>query len=124
MLTQEQIAFIKEQYQNGKSLSCIHEDIMLSYQKNAPIKNIDISFFTEFKQLKDRIIFKLINYERNKELLSKVPHIRYLDLAIVFYLLLETTEKGGIPFATAAPCVYPAARGGTRYRDHVDLHLH
>ena len=83
-----------DQYQNGKSLSCIQEDIMLSYQKNVPAKNIDISFFTEFTKLKDRIIFKLINYERNKELLSKVPHIRYLDLAIVFNCFVESLTNG------------------------------
>ena len=83
-----------DQYQNGKSLSCIQEDIMLSYQKNVPAKNIDISFFTEFTKLKDRIIFKLINYERNKELLSKVPHIRYLDLAIVFNCFIESLTDG------------------------------
>ena len=32
---------------------------------------------------------KLIHYERNKELLKKVPHIRFLDLAIVFYCLIS-----------------------------------
>ena len=32
---------------------------------------------------------KLIHYERNKELLGKVPHIRFLDLAIVFYCLIS-----------------------------------
>lgn len=32
---------------------------------------------------------KLIHYERNKELLEKVPHIRFLDLAIVFYCLIS-----------------------------------
>lgn len=83
-----------EQYQNGKSLSCIYEDILLSYQKNAFSKSIDISFFTEFSKLKERIIFKLINYERNKELLSQVPHIRYLDLAIVFNCFIESPTGG------------------------------
>lgn len=83
-----------EQYQNGKSLSCIYKDIMLSYQKNALSKNIDLSFFTEFTKLKDHIIFKLINYERNKELLSKVPYIRYLDLAIVFNCFIKSATDG------------------------------
>lgn len=83
-----------EQYLNGKSLSCIYEDIMLSYHKNAPKKNIDITFFTNFEKVKDHIIFKLVNYERNKELLSKVPHIRYLDLAVVFNCFVESHTDG------------------------------
>lgn len=83
-----------EQYLSGKSLSNIYEDILVTYKKNAPKENIDISFFTDYQKVKDRIIFKLINYERNKELLSRVPHIRYLDLAIVFNCLVETVSDG------------------------------
>ena len=86
-----------EQYLAGKSLSEIFEDILLTYHNNVPKGNIDISFFTDYQKVKDHIIFKLVNYERNKELLSKVPHIRYLDLAIVFNCLVNTTSEG---FAT------------------------
>jgi hypothetical protein len=35
---------------------------------------------------------RVINYERNLELLAQVPHFRYLDLAIVFYCLLASDE--------------------------------
>lgn len=30
------------------------------------------------------IVYQLLNYERNRELLDRVPHVSYLDLAIVF----------------------------------------
>ena len=83
-----------DQYLSGKSLSTILEDIMLSYHKNMPKQNIDISFFTDFTKVKERIIFKLVNYDRNKELLSKVPHVRYLDLAIIFNCFINCTEEG------------------------------
>lgn len=83
-----------DQYLAGKSLSSIYEDILTSYHKNAPKENIDISFFTNFDKVKDRIIFKLVNYERNRELLSKVPHIPYLDLAIVFNCLVDSSSDG------------------------------
>ena len=48
-------------------------------------KRIDPSFFTDFDNIRDKIAMKLIHYERNKELLEKVPHIPFPDLAIVFY---------------------------------------
>lgn len=83
-----------EQYLNGKSMSAIYEDILHSYYQNAPKENIDISFFTDFSKVKERIIFKLVNYERNKELLSQVPHIRYLDLALIFNCFVNSTESG------------------------------
>lgn len=83
-----------DQYLSGKSLSSVQDDILLSYHKNVPKENIDISFFTDFAKVKTRIIFKLVNYDRNKELLSKVPHVRYLDLAIVFNCFVNSTEEG------------------------------
>jgi len=83
-----------DQYLAGKGLSTIYEDILLSYYKNIPKENIDISFFTDFTKVKNRIIFKLVNYDRNKELLSKVPHVRYLDLAVVFNCFIHSAEDG------------------------------
>jgi len=83
-----------DQYLAGKSLSIIYDDILLSYRQNAPKENIDISFFTDFTKVKNHIIFKLVNYDRNQELLSKVPHVRYLDLAVVFNCFINSTEDG------------------------------
>lgn len=83
-----------EQYLCGKSFSTICDDILRSYHKNTPKEKIDISFFTDFQKVKEHIIFKLVNYERNRSLLAKVPHVRYLDLAIVFHCLLKTPDSG------------------------------
>ena len=82
------------QYQKGKSLDAIYQDILLTYEENKPKSCVDISFFTEYEKVKKHIVFKLINYERNRELLEKVPHYRYLDLAIVFNCLLESNNSG------------------------------
>ena len=81
------------QYLCGTSLSAICDDILQQYRKNTATTSIDISFFTDFQKVQEHIIFKLINYERNQELLHKVPHFRYLDLAIVFCCLLQSGEN-------------------------------
>lgn len=81
------------QYLSGKNISSIEEDILSSYRQNAQTQNIDITFFTDFKKAKERIIFKLVNYERNRELLADVPHIRYLDLAIIFNCFINTSQN-------------------------------
>ena len=39
-------------------------------------------------------MFKLINYEQNKNLLQKIPHIKILDLAIIFNCLVDADETG------------------------------
>lgn len=56
-------------------------------------KEIDISFFCDFEKVKDRICFRLINKEKNKELLEKAPFIPILDLAACFYY---ACEEGGV----------------------------
>ena len=38
---------------------------------------------------RDKIRYQLLNYEKNKKMLAMVPHIPDLDLAIVFYSILE-----------------------------------
>lgn len=83
-----------KQYENGRTLSDIVEDILKVYHDNCPSANIDISFFTDYDKVKSRIIFKLVNYERNRELLREVPHYRFLDLSIVFNCLVDSSTSG------------------------------
>ncbi|MGI6070331.1 MAG: DUF5688 family protein [Blautia sp.] len=46
--------------------------------------------------MKEKIKYQLINYEKNESMLQTLPHIRYLDLAIVFYSEIE--EEDGLPY--------------------------
>lgn len=77
------------EYEKGRSFPDICAEIQTIYQQNKPSHSVDISFFTCYEKVQSRIIFKLINYERNKALLSDVPHFRFLDLAIVFSCLIS-----------------------------------
>ena len=54
---------------------------------------MDVSFFTEWENVKQRIIFRMVNYNANKELLNGVPHRRILDLAVVYHCLVESTPE-------------------------------
>lgn len=83
-----------QQYKKGTDLSAIYQEILTAYRENCPTENIDISFFTEYEKVKDHIIFKLVNYERNRELLTRIPHYRFLDLAIVFCCLINADNEG------------------------------
>ena len=51
--------------------------------------------FDNYEKARGQVYFKLINYEMNKVLLTKVPYIAYLDLAIVFYYRLERGKFQG-----------------------------
>ena len=68
------------------------------YGAYKPKDMFDISIFTEKEKVSPLIKMKLINYEKNKALLAKVPHKKVLDLAVVFMVVLETHCDGS--FAT------------------------
>ena len=46
--------------------------------------------------MKERIIFRLLNFEKNRKLLKDVPFIRFCDLAVVFHVLLKADTEGEI----------------------------
>lgn len=50
----------------------------------------------DYQKIKDRVMYKLVNLDMNQELLQSVPHIPYLDLAIVFYISLGEYADGKV----------------------------
>lgn len=90
-------SFLKA-YEKGITFAAIIERILNIYKEDTPVENIDMSFFKHFEKVKDRICYRLISAEQNGELLTKVPHIEYLDLAICFYYAYqgETLGNGSI----------------------------
>ncbi len=81
------------QYLEGISLNQIVQDILFLYHKHIPSENFNTSDFGDFTKIRPYIIFKLVNYEKNLSLLKDVPHIRYMDLAILFQFMLPNIQK-------------------------------
>ncbi len=51
--------------------------------------NLDLSGFAEFEKAKEKLSFKLISMEKNKELLKEIPHKKFYNLAIVFFYTVQ-----------------------------------
>jgi hypothetical protein len=85
-------------YLDGVDIASIVEDILDTYQKHLPDKDFDVTLFTDYEKAKDRIVLRLVSYERNEKLLQSIPHKRFLDFAVIFYCLLESnaTHQAGI----------------------------
>ena len=86
--------FYERYVYEAESLQQIEADVMETYRRNKTDHNLDVSFFTEWENARQRIIFKLVNYEANRELLKDVPHRRILDLAMVYSCLVENGITG------------------------------
>lgn len=82
------------QFQNGGSLDHITSDILRLYNEVRFQKSWGEEKLYDYSQVKEKVIYRLVNYESNEKMLRNVPYIVYLDLAIVFCVLLEVTKYG------------------------------
>lgn len=82
-------------YQNGESVDAIANEIIHLYHKGMEAKEVsDYQFEFTFESMKPVIVFRLVNYKQNKQFLTGVPHIRFLDLAITFQCLVKHDGDG------------------------------
>lgn len=83
-----------QQFQQGSSLESIAADIMNLYNElrfQTPWKSEKLKTYEE---VREKIVYRLISRERNQELLTRVPYVPYLDLAVVFAVILEISQHG------------------------------
>lgn len=84
-----------ERYKKGIPLKGLAQGLCEDYKKNGenPKKlTQNLGGIGQFEKIKNRIVYRLVNYGRNRELLGQIPHIPFCDLAVVFYLLVEAEE--------------------------------
>ena len=79
---------------DGRDMDDIVNDILKLYAKNRDCGNLDVNLFNNFEEIRSRITYKLINYESNLSLLQTLPHRRFLDLAVVYLVVLGETPRG------------------------------
>ncbi len=79
---------------NPGEIGHIIDEVLRLYRQNSNDLDFDFSFFSDYGKMESRIMFKLLNYEANKKLLLDVPHVRFMDLAIVFYVLVDHESIG------------------------------
>lgn len=79
---------------DGMELEYIIKRILEVYVRGLPKGHVDMEFFRDFAKVKDRMVYRLVNREKNRELLDLIPHVEFLDLAICFYYSYEHPELG------------------------------
>lgn len=82
-----------KQYICGEKIENLAHSVMSVLLTHSTKKNFDISFFEDFSKIKDNIFCKLISKEKNEALLDNVPYVDFLDMAIVFYYMLDNTKE-------------------------------
>ncbi len=84
-----------EEYIKGRAtLINVVNDVMDTYHRNKVNQSVDMRYFLNYESVRQKIIYKLVNTEKNKELLEDIPHIEFLDLSIVFQCLVAQEDFG------------------------------
>ncbi len=83
-----------EMMEEGTDVECIVKKILEVYVRGLPRGNVDMEFFKDFASVRDRIVYRLVNREKNRDLLCEIPHVEFLDLAVCFCYSYEHPEIG------------------------------
>lgn len=87
-----------EEYENGEmKLSEAADEICRLFKKHLnDARDINISGFLDWGNVKGSIYAKMVNTKQNKELLEKTPHRLFLDMAVVYYVVVDGFAAEGI----------------------------
>lgn len=81
-------------YLAGQSIEDLAAEVVALYQGSYMPPDMDYSKLAQYIDMKPRIACRLINAASNQEYLKEIPHVLWLDLAIVFYLCVHEDDSG------------------------------
>lgn len=92
------VIYIDSQYQEYEKGRTTVENavghVICSYREKSRDAPADMRRFLSYDSVRKGIVYKLVNTERNRELLEDVPHVDLMELSIVFQYLLSQEELG------------------------------
>lgn len=83
-----------ERMQRGDGFSQVLEEVLSYYEACSQKGEFQAEFFLQYESVRETIVYKLIHYQKNRKLLEEVPHLPYLDLAMVFYSMFTHPKIG------------------------------
>lgn len=81
-------------FQSGSTVESIAVDILRTYTAMRFKKPFDGEFIRDYQSIHGKIIYHLVNRDANKNLLKEIPYEEYLDLAVIYYVLLDISSYG------------------------------
>lgn len=83
-----------EESESGVPLERLIQNILRIYHEHSSFPSDDMEQLFHPENLKEKLFYKLVHTDSNCTLLSDIPHISFLDLSIVYYVLLSEDSSG------------------------------
>lgn len=89
MLSESHFYFLYDKYKKGMSTSDILQSLVAYFKDAAMLYDGNASSGINENNFSRYVYFQLVNTERNKELLERVPHRSFLDMSVIYRLRPE-----------------------------------
>lgn len=83
-----------EAYESGAAFGTIVQRLLQICEESASGEGMDMGFLRSFEKVRDRICYRLVGRERNRELLEDLPHVGFLDMAVCFFYAYQDEKFG------------------------------
>lgn len=77
-----------EMYLDGDCIEDLCKDIITLRNASTTPSSDQYQNFFDFEKVQTNIVYRLINFEKNEELLKGIPHLPMMDFAIVFCVVV------------------------------------
>ena len=81
-------------YQEGMSIPRIADWVLTQYHKAMPAEKLDVEELLSRDAVCGNVVYRVINRSRNKDILKDIPHRDFLDLSLVYYVLVRDEQIG------------------------------
>lgn len=78
-----------EKYTYGVDVEDLAQLLLNENKRNELDIELSPEIFTDFERIRDKVLYRLVNFDMNVVLLKDVPYIRMLDLAMIFYYVVD-----------------------------------
>lgn len=86
-------------YQNGhKDMDGVIDSVLELYEKIKPEESFDVSKVLDYSKARYNLNGRLVNTEKNRELLKELPHRDFFDLSLLYFV--DVTHDGDLGCAS------------------------
>lgn len=87
-----------DDYMKGVSVEDLAKEIVAAYFFASQQYSFNATDFRDFNAQKNRIVYKVVNAKEYAEQLPNIPHVKFFDLAIIFYCIINISKEESISY--------------------------
>ncbi len=89
------VIYVDGMFQHGMSVDEAADKVMEIYANHSnDMNNFDVNAVNSFETIKDKIVAKVINRQRNEHIMQTCPYAQFGDMLIIFSIIVTKDNEG------------------------------